>query len=174
MQSHTKASRKKLGPKILVCATCKRTQIKSYRSQTQCLICSPPRIEAWPEIEDPQLGVWVWFSLPLSGAWSKNRMHARTEEGGVIVRKEARDILDAIAWSAKLSLGQIKLERRKVWLEIIVQKTSPTADAVNVVDVVCDGVKRGIGVDDRYFSLLRLDWQLVERDPRIYIAIGQE
>jgi hypothetical protein len=64
--------------------------------------------------------------------------------------------------------------RGKVWLDILVQKPNNRGDAVNLLDSICDVVKEAIGIDDRYFSIRRLDWEIVKKDPLIYIGIGQE
>lgn len=64
--------------------------------------------------------------------------------------------------------------QNRVWLDILVQKPNQRGDAVNFVDLICDAAKSAIGIDDRWFSIRRLDWQIVKDDPKIYIGIGQE
>ena len=64
--------------------------------------------------------------------------------------------------------------QNKIWLDILVQKPDHRGDAVNVVDLVCDGIKRGIGVDDRWFCIRRLDWQIEKHDPLLLIGIRQK
>ena len=63
----------------------------------------------------------------------------------------------------------------KVWIDILVQKPNHKGDAVNVVDLVCDAVKDAIDrVDDRWFCIRRLDWQIVKGDPRLFVGVGQD
>jgi len=62
----------------------------------------------------------------------------------------------------------------RLWLDIFVQKPNHRGDAVNVVDLVCDAVEDATGVDDRWFSVRRLDWEVKKSDPLLYVVIGQE
>jgi hypothetical protein len=55
-----------------------------------------------------------------------------------------------------------------------VQKPDARGDALNVIDAVSDAIKGVLGVDDRWYSVKRLDWQIVKDDPQIYIGISQK
>ncbi len=46
-------------------------------------------------------------------------------------------------------------------------------DAVNVVDLVCDAVKDAIGLDDRWFSIKRLDWEIAKVNPQLIVGLAQ-
>lgn len=61
----------------------------------------------------------------------------------------------------------------KVWIDILVQKPDHRGDAVNVIDLVCDALKDALPVDDRWFCIRRLDWEIAKENPRLFIGIGQ-
>lgn len=42
-----------------------------------------------------------------------------------------------------------------------------------MLDVICDAVKVGIGVDDRWFCVRRLDWAIVKLNPTITVGVSQ-
>jgi hypothetical protein len=94
--------------------------------------------------------------------------------GHVALRREARQSRSAIAVAVRRALGDQRVARNKLWLDILVQKPDHRGDAVNVIDLVCDAVKDGIGLDDRWFCIRRLDWEIVKRDPELVIGIGQD
>jgi hypothetical protein len=52
----------------------------------------------------------------------------------------------------------------KVWIDILVQKPNHKGDAV----------KDTLPVDDRWFCIRRLDWEIVKDNPRLFVGIGQE
>jgi hypothetical protein len=116
----------------------------------------------------------VRFSVPFSYATSKNHIYASTPKGHRFMRTESRAAMDEITLRLRSELAGIKVVHNKVWLDILVQKTNHRGDAVNVIDLVCDGVKKAIPVDDRWFSIRRLDWEVVKANPRIFIGVGQE
>ena len=62
----------------------------------------------------------------------------------------------------------------KVWLDVLVQKPNHKGDAVNVLDLVCDAIKEAIGVDDRWFAIRRLDWEIVKDNPRLVLGVSQD
>lgn len=37
-----------------------------------------------------------------------------------------------------------------------------------------DAVQEATGLDDRWYSVRRLDWRIVKLNPKIYVGIGQE
>jgi hypothetical protein len=59
-------------------------------------------------------------------------------------------------------------------VSIFVQKTNHRGDAINVIDLVCDAIKDAVGLDDRWYSLSSVDWEIVKANPRIFISIGQD
>lgn len=66
-----------------------------------------------------------------------------------------------------------KVAHNKVWIAIFAQKPNHRGDAVNLIDLVCDAIKDAIGIDDRWFCLRQVDWQITKKEPEIYVEIGQ-
>lgn len=134
---------------------------------------APPALMWMPQ--HPRLAPYAQFTLPLSGKWSKNRTHSLTkDQTGIVLRKSAREIKSAVAWSTKLAVRGMAFRQDKVWLDIMVYKLNMRSDAVNVVDIVCDGIKLGLEIDDRWYAIRQLDWEVVPANPRIVIGIGQQ
>lgn len=128
----------------------------------------------WGASEAIPLLWMVRISVPFTYAASKNHLYTSTPHGHVALRREAVSIREAITLSLSAAMGQVKVVQNKVWLDIFVQKKNQRGDAVNFVDLVCDGVKRAMPVDDRWFSIRRLDWQVVKSNPKIFIGVGQD
>lgn len=122
----------------------------------------------------PDLLWAVRVAVPFSYAVSKNAIYRLLPRGHVCLRREARDKRDAIAMLVGQALAGRRVAHNKVWLDILVQKPNHKGDAVNVVDTVCDAVKRAIPVDDRWFCIRQLDWQIVKDNPQLFIGIGQD
>ncbi len=116
----------------------------------------------------------IRVSIPFSYAASKNAIYRMLPHGHVFLRREARAHRDAIALRVRQSLAGRRIAHNKVWLDILVQKPNHKGDAVNVVDTVCDAVKRAVPVDDRWFCIRRLDWQIVKDNPQLIIGLGQD
>lgn len=117
----------------------------------------------------------VRVSVPFSWSFSKNAIFSMsTQRGHVYIRKNARLVRDHLTIVLKKAVSEMPFFRGKVWLDILVQKPSNKGDAVNVVDSVCDAVKVAIGIDDRYFSIRRLDWEIVKENPKIFVGVAQE
>jgi hypothetical protein len=128
---------------------------------------------AWVGAE-PNL-IWLArISVAFSYAASKNHIYAMRRSGHVALRKESRAMRDEITLLMRSAIGKHRVAHNKVWLDILVQKPNHRGDAINVVDLVCDGLKECMPVDDRWFCIRRLDWQIVKDDPRLYIGVGQD
>jgi len=122
----------------------------------------------------PNLEWAIRVGVPFTYAGSKNHLYARRRSGHVALRKESVAIREEITLRLMSALRGQKVAHNKVWLDILVQKPNHKGDAVNFVDLVCDAVKRAIPVDDRWYCIRRVDWQIVKENPMIYIGIGQE
>lgn len=131
---------------------------------------------AWEVTKDVDL-VWiVRVSVPFAYTYSKNHIFAMRPGGHVALRRESRDVRTTLTEELAVALHQVGIRPvpGKLWIDLFVQKSNHRGDAINVVDLVCDAVKDAAGVDDRWFSIRRLDWQIVKHNPRIYVGIGQE
>lgn len=69
-------------------------------------------------------------------------------------------------------VGKVKFYENYVYLDIMVHKPRMNIDAINFLDAIADVTKQVIGVDDRWFSIKRLDWDL-SKSPSIEIKLYQ-
>ena len=131
-------------------------------------------LDVWGNKKNPR--TMVQFQIPYKTGMSKNfylgiQHHHDNGKFGFYKKTEARTQEELII--SHLSPGIFK--KNKVWVDIFVEKKDNRSDAVNVVDLVCDAIKKGIGVDDRWFCLGRLDWVIVkDREPQVFIKVYQE
>lgn len=112
------------------------------------------------------------FSVPFDQNYSKNAIWRTGRRGHVYIREEVNALREEIGWKVKRS--GVKWGINKVWLDILVQKPSMRGDAINVLDTIADGIKLGMDLDDNWFCVRRLDWEIVKKDPKIFIGIAQE
>lgn len=129
---------------------------------------------AWYDPDGPDLAWITRVAVPFSYAASKNHIYALRRSGHVTLRAESRAIRNEIAFLIRQTLGGKRIAHNKVWIDILVQKPNHKGDAVNVIDLVCDALKEALGVDDRWFCIRRLDWEIVKESPKLFIGIGQE
>ena len=113
-------------------------------------------------------------SIPFSYALSKNQMFARTRSGNVMLRRESRDLRLQITRAVKAALYEQHVAHNKLWISILVDKPDHRGDAVNVIDLICDALKDAMRVDDRWFCIGNVDWQVNKTNPRIHIFFGQD
>lgn len=126
-------------------------------------------------VEPPELAWLVRVAVPFDWAASKNHIYAlRSGAGHVTLRAESSSYRDLITWKIKAALRDHRVAHNKIWIDIFVQKPNHRGDAVNVVDLVCDAVKTAVGVDDRWFSIRSVDWEIVKENPQIFVGVGQE
>lgn len=127
-------------------------------------------------LSNPINAPWlVRVTYPFAYSVSKNATYSNGQGlGHVFLREKSRAYRDGLTIMLQQALKGRKIYQNKIWLEIFVQKPNHKGDAVNVVDTVCDAVKDAIGVDDRWFSIKRLDWQITKSDPHLIIGISQE
>ncbi len=109
------------------------------------------------------------FIISWDAGLSKNELYGR-KPGAIFLRDRARKLKQAIISMVVLKTGG-RWPVGKIWVDIIVQKDSQKADAVNVVDILCDAIKDGIGVDDKWFSLGLVDWEVSKIAPKIVFQI---
>lgn len=113
-------------------------------------------------------------AVPFTWAASKNHIYALQQTGHRELRAESGLFRLAVARRIKSALGDQVVVQNKVWVEIFVQKPNHKGDAINVIHAICDAVKDAVGVDDRWFSIRGVDWQIIKHNPQIFITVGQE
>lgn len=144
----------------------KQAGVATNSAAAQCI--------TWFDSDVPDLKWLGRVSVPFTYATSKNHIYTLRQAGHVALRKEARQIRWLIAAALRrLTAGQ-KIARNKLWVDILVQKPDHRGDAVNVIDLVCDAIKDAIDLDDRWYCIRKLDWEIVKHDPRLIVGIGQD
>lgn len=128
----------------------------------------------WMGEDPPDMSWMVRATVPFDYALSKNHIWRVGRKGHVYLRQESNAARQALAFRLKSALGSQVVARNKLWVDIFVQKSNHKGDAANFVDSIFDAVKVAVGLDDRWFSLRRLDWEIIKKDPKIYVGIGQE
>lgn len=125
---------------------------------------------------EPELAWLIRFKLPFSWAASKNSIYGRMSDqhARIYIRQQARAYRDNITLLTKSAMQGVDLKHDKLWIDIFVEKNKQIGDAINVVELVCDGIKRAIPLDDRWYSLRRVDWSINKIDPQLFIGLGQE
>lgn len=121
----------------------------------------------------------ILLEIPFDGLLSKNAIvNIGTVSGRpfAFVRKDVKKRREAIAWMVVEKMREAGIDRwpeGKVWVDIMVQKPNHRFDAVNVLDTLCDALKVGLGVDDRWFAVGVLDWEIVKVTPKVYVQISR-
>lgn len=129
---------------------------------------------SWDGYATPDLIWQVGVAVPFSYSASKNHIYAMRRQGHVALRRESRAMRGLITARLTRALRDVHIAHNKLWLDILVQKPNHRGDAVNVVDLVCDAVKDAIHVDDRWYCIRRLDWEIAKENPQLYLKVGQE
>ncbi len=129
---------------------------------------------AWRDPGEPELLWLARISVPFTYATSKNHIYTLRRTGHLALRREVIAARRAIAAEIRSALAGQRGAHNKLWLDILVQKPNHRGDAVNVVDLVCDAVTDATGLDDCWYSLRGLDWEIVKSDPQLFVGIGQD
>ncbi len=129
---------------------------------------------AWYDLDGPELLWQVRVAIPFSYAASKNHIYALRRAGHVALRRESRAKRSEIVLLIRNALRGRRVAHNKVWIDLLVQKPNHRGDAINVIDLVCDAIKDALAVDDRWFCIRRLDWEIAKESPKLFIGIGQD
>lgn len=127
-------------------------------------------------ISNKQLAWEITLEYPFDYCLSKNSIYRLNSGGHVELRKERKQAMEKISLLIKtlISKSKIKVCQNKVWLDFFIERPDFRGDAVNFVDSLCDAIKMGVGIDDRWFCVGTIDWRIVKVEPKIYIRIGQD
>lgn len=88
------------------------------------------------------------------------------------VRKDIKKRKEVIGFLIRSQLRSFCWPRSKTFIDIMVQKHMVGTDAINVVDTVCDAIKIGLEVDDEWFCIGMLDWEVVKKDPKVFVQVS--
>ena len=138
---------------------------------------------ALPGLREGHIGPLPWvrkaeITIPFHWAYSKNSLLKNGRRGRRLggtfmppdfVRRIRRDLADQIVAAADGPWPS-----RRTYLRLVVEKPNNRGDAINFIDVIADAAKRAIAVDDRWFSLLGVDWSVNRDAPHIFIGIYQD
>lgn len=113
----------------------------------------------------------IRVSIPFSGSVSKNYLN-HSKNGGVFWAKDTAAAREALTW--KIKALRHPFFKGKIWLKIFVQRPNMVGDSINTIDIIADAVKDAIGIDDRWFSIESVDWQIVKDDPQIFVWVKQD
>lgn len=89
------------------------------------------------------------------------------------IKPEAKRAEDRLHYELKKGIGRVAFSTNKVYIDIKVFKPRVNTDAINFIDAIADVLKVVIKVDDRWFSLKGLDWELDRENPRIIVKLYQ-
>lgn len=128
----------------------------------------------WDATAPLELAWSLRVSVPFSYGFSKNHVYSMTKHGHVFLAKRGKELRDGLVAALKAGARNQRVFQHKLWVDVLVQKPNHRGDAVNVLDMVCDAIKRAIPLDDRWYSVRRLDWQIVKSNPRLFVGISQE
>ena len=114
------------------------------------------------------------LEFPYDVVCSKNKgflvVRGRIISSGV--KRQSLKTIEILTAAAMKKQGTI-FEKRKMWLSIHVEKPHHRGDAINVLDILADGIKKGIGIDDKWFAISKLDYSFNKMNPRIVVDICQ-
>lgn len=125
----------------------------------------------------PPMPEMAWYrrvQVPFSWAGSKNHIFSKRATGHVFMRAESSFMRHNLMHAVREALGDVTVASNKLWIDMYIQKPNMRGDAVNFVDMICDAVKDAVLLDDRWFSIRSVDWQIAKNDPMIFVGIGQE
>ena len=111
------------------------------------------------------------ITIPYTIHLSKNKGWRINKYGNTYVARETKDARETIIWRIKAK--KINWVEAKTYLSLFIQRPQWQGDPINMIDQIADAVKVGIGVDDRWFAIDRVDWIVARNDPKIIITIWQ-
>lgn len=116
------------------------------------------------------------ISTPFTWDWSKNKMWKATRFGRLYLNPKTKQLIDFLIYQIRIEMRKNKIiffKKKKVYLSIYAEIENHRGDALNLLDTIADAVKEGIGIDDRWFAIKLLDWE-IKKDGKINIEIFQQ
>ncbi len=119
--------------------------------------------------------------VPFDWNWSKNRMwKARGGFSGArYLRPEAKAHRTRLTTRLVVALKELLVDQvvvqNKLWVRIHAHIPDHRGDAVNCLDLVLDAVEDATGLNDRWYEVRDLSWQIVKNSEcMLFVTIGQE
>lgn len=98
-------------------------------------------------------------------------MWKRARNGRVYLNRETKNLTHELFLAIR-SQRPAFMPGKKVYISIFAELSNHRGDAVNLIDTLMDSIKVAIGVDDRWFAIKSLDWE-IRKDGKIRIDIEQ-
>ncbi len=122
----------------------------------------------------PELAWRVHASVPLDWGWADNRIWAaRYHSYGRRLTDEAEVRRGALAAAMITALHGRRVVVAPLWLRIHCLIPNHRGDAINVLKLAADAVQVATGLDDRWYHLSGLSWELMPDKPELRVWVGQ-
>lgn len=109
--------------------------------------------------------------IPFTWDWSKNKMWLKRRDGGFYLNKKTKNLSHELFLAIRSKRPNFT-PKKKVYITIFAELSNHRGDAVNLVDTLLDAVKGAINIDDRWFAIKSLDWE-IKPNGKIKIDIEQ-
>lgn len=118
--------------------------------------------------------LYLWCELNFNQI-SKNRQHKIAGNRLVNVNTPfMKKLIEEISIESKIQ--KIEWEKTKTWIFLHITKKINKGDPINTIDVLCDCIKQGIGIDDIEYSLIidshidptatpKIEYWIIQTDP---------
>lgn len=170
------------------CSECRRKRVVaiytnanerlSSRSAIKGIATNDAYVGSISDASRPLEFAWmIRFAFPFDQAGSKNSAYYRGPSQParkIAIQSRHRGYRDALILRTRAAMSGRMIKRNKVWIDIFVQFPWHRGDAVNFVDMVCDALKVALDIDDKWFCINRVDWEICKTEPRLFISIAQE
>jgi hypothetical protein len=102
-------------------------------------------------------------------AWHKGGMH-------VYIKKQSRDMIENLILyvRAEMKRQKVKFFKNRVSFALDVEKPKQKIDAINLIDCVADMLKVAIGVDDSWYEVHAITWNIIKVDPHVTLYVCQK
>ena len=124
------------------------------------------------------VGMWSEIiSVPCDYGWSKNKMWvARRGTYARRLSKEASMRKSALARSIKETIHrkEIHVVNGPLWFSIHAELPNHKGDAINFVDLVADSIEEGTGLNDRWYSIRGVTWEVKPSFGLMHVSFGQD
>jgi len=118
----------------------------------------------------------IKIEVPYDSVLSKNRMYVFTRKSQYrkipnSQHEKAKDYITTL-FRSKLS-NNPHPQKSKTYIDVVAFKPNMRGDASNLIDGICDAIKKCFNFDDNYFSG-SWDWFIDKKNPRIEITVKYE
>jgi len=118
---------------------------------------------------DSTQGHGIVVVVPFTRDFSKNKI--MVANGRIIRLKKTNDAMALL----RDEIAEInhKFYQAKIWLDINIFQPDHMGDALNYVDTFADAIQNAIEINDRWYAIKNLNWQIDKANPRLVLRILQ-